>query len=55
MKLRPIAVIAIVALFLYWVVQDPIGAAQAIRHVSDATVGLLKVIATRIVQFLGAL
>ena len=54
-KAHPIAVIAIVALLLYWVVQDPIGAAAMIREVFDWTLGFLQLVAERIVQFLSAL
>jgi hypothetical protein len=54
-KAPPLAVIAIVALFLYWVVQDPVGAAAMIREVFDWTLGFLQLVAERIVQFLSAL
>lgn len=54
-KAPPIVVIAVVALFLYWVVQDPVGAAAMIRDVFDWTLGFLQLVAERIVQFLSAL
>lgn len=54
-KAPPLAVIAVVALFLYWVVQDPVGAAAMIRQVFDWTLGFLQLVAERIVQFLSAL
>jgi hypothetical protein len=54
-KAPPLLVLAIVALFLYWVVQDPIGAAAMIREVFDWTLNFLQLMAERIVQFLGAL
>jgi hypothetical protein len=54
-KAPPIAVLAIIALFLYWVVQDPVGAAAMIREVFDWTLGFLQLVAERIVQFLSAL
>jgi hypothetical protein len=54
-KAPPLAVIAVVALFLYWVVQDPVGAAAMIREVFDWTLGFLQLVAERIVQFLSAL
>ena len=54
-KAPPIVVLALVALFLYWVVQDPIGAAAMIREVFDWTLGFLQLLAERVVQFLSAL
>ncbi|MCW2922449.1 MAG: hypothetical protein JWL76_2323 [Thermoleophilia bacterium] len=54
-KAPPIVVLAIVALFLYWVVQDPVGAAAMIREVFDWTLGFLQLLAERVVQFLSAL
>ena len=54
-KAPPILVLAIVALFLYWVVQDPVGAAAMIREVFDWTLGFLQLVAERVVQFLSAL
>lgn len=54
-KAPPLLVLAIVALFLYWVVQDPIGAAAMIREVFDWTLGFLQLLAERVVQFLSAL
>lgn len=54
-KAPPVVVLAIVALFLYWVVQDPVGAAAMIREVFDWTLGFLQLVAERVVQFLSAL
>ncbi len=54
-KAPPVLVLAIVALFLYWVVQDPVGAAAMIREVFDWTLGFLQLVAERVVQFLSAL
>ncbi len=54
-KAPPIVVLAIVALLLYWVVQDPVGAAAMIREVFDWTLGFLQLVAERVVQFLSAL
>ena len=54
-KAPPVVVIGIVALFLYWVVQDPIGAAAMIREVLEWVLGFLQLLAERVVQFLSAL
>lgn len=54
-KAQPLAIIAIVALFLYWVVQDPVGAAAMIRQVFEWLLGFLQLVAERVVQFLSAL
>ena len=54
-KAPPLLVLAIVALFLYWVVQDPIGAAAMIREIFEWTLGFLQLLAERVVQFLSAL
>jgi hypothetical protein len=54
-KAPPLLVLALVALFLYWVVQDPVGAAAMIREVFDWTLGFLQLLAERVVQFLSAL
>lgn len=54
-KAPPIAIIAVVALLLYWVVQDPVGAAVMIREVFDWALEFLQLIAERVVQFLSAL
>ena len=54
-KAPPLLVLAIVALFLYWVVQDPVGAAAMIREIFDWTLGFLQLMAERVVQFLSAL
>lgn len=54
-KAPPLLVIAIVALLLYWVVQDPVGAAAMIRDVFYWILGFLQLVAERIVQFLSAL
>ena len=55
MKLQPLVALAVVALFLYWVVQDPIGAAGMIKVVFTFALHLLQLVAARIVQFLNAL
>jgi len=55
MKLKPVLVAAVVGLFLYWVVQDPVGAAAMIHSVFSWSVDLLQLLAARIVQFLNAL
>jgi len=54
-KAPPLLVLAIVALFLYWVVQDPVGAAAMIREIFDWALGFLQLMAERVVQFLSAL
>lgn len=54
-KAQPLLLLAILALLLYWVVQDPIGAAEMIRGVFSWIVEMLQLIAQRIVQFLSAL
>ncbi len=54
-KPPPVLVLAIIALFMYWVVQDPVGAAAMIRGVFDWLLGFLQLVAERVVQFLGAL
>lgn len=48
-------VLAVVALFLYWVVQDPVGAAAMIRSVFEWALSFLQLLAQRVVEFLGAL
>ena len=55
MKAPPIVVIGVIALLLYWVVQDPIGAAAMIRESFDWVLGFLQLLAERVVQFLTAL
>ena len=55
MKLQPLVAVGLVALFLYWVVQDPVGAAAMLKQVIDWSVELLQLVANRIVQFLSAL
>jgi hypothetical protein len=55
MKLQPLVALAVVALFLYWVVQDPVGAAAMIKQVVEWVVDLLQLVANRVVQFLSAL
>lgn len=55
MKPHPLVLVAVVGLFLYWVVQDPVGAAAMINGIFDATLSFLQLIANRIVQFLSAL
>lgn len=54
-KAPPLLVLAVVALFLYWVVQDPVGAAAMIRQVFEWTLSFLQLVAERVVQFLSAL
>lgn len=54
-KAQPLVLLAIVALFLYWVVQDPIGAAAMIRSVFEWILQALSLVAERVVEFLGAL
>lgn len=54
-KSQSLILIAIVALFLYWVVQDPVGAADMIRSIFEWILGALRLIAERVVQFLSAL
>jgi hypothetical protein len=54
-KAPPIVILGVIALFLYWVVQDPVGAAAMIRDVFEWTAGFLQMLAERIVQFLSAL
>ena len=54
-KAQPIVLLALVALLLYWVVEDPIGAAAMIREVFSWILGALQLLAERVVQFLGAL
>lgn len=52
---HPLIALAIAALFVYWIVQDPFGAAAMLRQVFDIVVGFLALVAERVVQFLGAL
>ncbi|MCW2956876.1 MAG: hypothetical protein JWO69_1745 [Thermoleophilia bacterium] len=54
-KAHPIVILGLIALLLYWVVQDPIGAAAMIREVFEWILGFLRLVAERIVQFLSAL
>jgi cell shape-determining protein MreC len=54
-KAPPVVLLAVVALLLYWVVQDPIGAAAMIRTVFDWILDFLQLVAERVVQFLAAL
>lgn len=54
-KAQPIIVLALVALLLYWVVEDPLGAAAMIREVFGWLANALSLVAERVVQFLGAL
>lgn len=54
-KAQPLIVIALVALLLYWVVQDPVGAAAMIREVFNWVGHSLQLVAQRLVQFLNAL
>jgi hypothetical protein len=55
MKLQPLVALGVVALFLYWVVQDPVGAASVIHQLFSWVIDMLQLIASRIVRFLGAL
>lgn len=55
MKLQHLLIVGLVGLFLYWVVQDPTGAAAMIRSVFEWTLDMLQLIAGRTVQFLNAL
>lgn len=55
MKVKPLVAAGIVALFLYWVVQDPVGVAAAIKATFEWVLEFLQLIASRIVQFLNAL
>lgn len=54
-KPQSLIVLGVIALFLYWVVQDPVGAASMIHTVASQIGSLLSLIADRIVQFLSAL
>ena len=54
-KSQSLVIFAIVALFLYWVVQDPVGAADMIHSVFAWVGNFLRLVAERIVQFLSAL
>jgi hypothetical protein len=54
-KAHPLIVIALVALLLYWVVEDPVGAAAMIHGVFTWILEALQLVAQRVVQFLGAL
>jgi hypothetical protein len=55
MKWRTVVLVGLIALFLYWVVQDPIGAAAMITAVFTWTMEMLQLLASRFVQFLNAL
>jgi hypothetical protein len=55
MKPHPLLLLGILALFLYWVVQDPIGAAAMLDTVFDAIVHFAQMVANRVVEFLNAL
>lgn len=55
MKLPPLVAVGLIALLLYWVVQDPIGAADVIHGVFDWALDMLQMIASRVVRFLAAL
>ena len=54
-KSQSLVIFALVALFLYWVVQDPVGAADMIHSVFGWIGNFLRLVAERIVQFLSAL
>lgn len=55
MRAKTLALVGLVALFLYWVVQAPIAAADAISQMLDWSMNLLELIAARFVEFLDAL
>ena len=55
MPARSWVIIGVVALLLYWIVQEPTGAADTIRLVIDWAGSMLALIATRLVEFMGAL
>ncbi len=55
MNTRIVVPVALVALFLYWVVQDPVGAAAMLTAVFDWLIHFLQLVADRVVQFLSAL
>jgi hypothetical protein len=55
MKLQPLLAVVGIALFLYWVVQDPVSAANVIHHLFTWVVGMVQLIANRVVTFLGVL
>ena len=54
-KAPPLLVLAFIALLLYWVVQDPVGAAAMIRAVFGWLLDFAQLVAERVVQFLSAL
>lgn len=54
-KVQPLLLIAVIALILYWVVEDPLGAAEMIRSVFSWLLEFMQLLAQRVVQFLGAL
>jgi len=54
-KPQSLIMFGVIALFLYWVVQDPVGAAAMIHTVTAQAGHLLALVANRIVQFLSAL
>lgn len=55
MKPHPLLLLGVIALFLYWVVQDPVGAAAMLATVFDFIVHFGQMVANRIVEFLNAL
>jgi hypothetical protein len=54
-KSQSLIIVALVALLLYWVVNDPVGAAKMIHGTFNWILGFLQLIAQRFVQFLSAL
>ena len=55
MNPRTIVGLGLGALFLYWIVQAPVGAARVIRSLFEWAVSMLALIADRVVAFLNAL
>ncbi len=54
-KVPTLLPIVLIVLLLYWVVQDPVGAADMIRGVFEWAISFLQLVADRVVQFLSAL
>lgn len=55
MRLRPLILAGVIALFLYWVVNDPVGAALVLQQLWEVALNLLQLVAARLVEFLNAL
>lgn len=55
MNARTWVLIAVISLFLYWVVQAPLTAADTLRTILDWTGEMLGLIASRLLEFLDAL